>query len=322
VASAADTASVAPSASAAPSATATAASAEPSPSASAAITPAATTDTLSFLPDPKNWAASLYIDAKDYPKVDGSTATLPLGVYVRSKLTGETLEQSDTFTRFTKTSGAWLNLAAKQTDLLIVYEAAQETKDQIKDAKFKSAPIGMDALVFLTNQGNPVNNLTKQQIVDIYTGKIKKWSEVGGDNTDIIAYQRSSESGSQALMQKLAMGKTKMADAPSVLKPAEMGELLDAVAQYDNTNNALGYSVYYYVKNMYQVSSIKLLSVDGVAPTSDSISAGQYAYCNPFYAVIREDEPADSNAHKLFDWLTGAEGDKAVVDAGYVAVKK
>lgn len=296
----------------------------PTPSAAPTASAAATTDTLSYLPDPKLWAASLHIDSKDYPRVDGSTATLPLGVYMRSKLTGETLEQSDTFTRFTKTSGAWLALANKQADILIVYEAPQETKDQLASSgvKLKSAPIGMDALVFLTNQGNPVSSLTKQQIVDIYTGKIKKWNEVGGADADIIAYQRATDSGSQALMQKLVMGKTAMADAPSVLKPAEMGELVNDVAQYDNTDNALGYSVYYYVKNMYQVGGIKLLGVDGIAPTADTIATGQYPYCNAFYAAIREDEPADSPAHKLYDWLTGAEGDKAIADAGYVAVKK
>ena len=100
-----------------------------------------------------------------------------------------------------------------------------------------------------------------------------------------------------------------------------MSGLVDAIASYDNTRNALGYSVYYYVRNMYQMPGIKLLAVDGVAPTNETIASGKYPYINPFYAVIREDEPKDSPAHQLFDWLTGEEGKKAIGEAGYVAVK-
>ena len=69
---------------------------------------------------------------------------------------------------------------------------------------------------------------------------------------------------------------------------------------------------------MYQLPNIKLLSVDGIMPSPDTIASGAYPYINPFYAVIRENEPADSPARKLFDWLTGAEGKRAVEDAGYV----
>ena len=284
----------------------------------------AETDSLSFLPDPQNWAASLHIDSKDYPRVDGSTATLPLGIYMRAKLTGETLEQSETFTLFTRTNNAWLDIAYGEADLLIVYEAAEETKRSIDESgtELKIAPIGRDALVFLANAGNPVDNLSHQQIVDIYTDKITNWKEVGGTDTPIVAHQRPDTSGSQALMEKLVMQGTSLSAAPSVQKPSEMGELIDSVAEYNNEANALGYSVYYYVKNMYQVPSIKLLSVDSIAPTDEMIAQQKYPYTNDFYVVIRANEPADSPAHKIFDWLTGREGDKAIVDAGYVPVAK
>lgn len=119
-------------------------------------------------------------------------------------------------------------------------------------------------------------------------------------------------------MKKLVMKGTAMMDAPTSLQPDEMGELIDDIASYDNTSNALGYSVYYYVQNMYSVQGIKILSVNGVKPGNDTISAGEYPYVSPFYAVIRADEPAGSPAHKLFDWLTGSEGARAVKDAGYV----
>jgi phosphate transport system substrate-binding protein len=275
------------------------------------------------LPDPGLWAASLHIDAKDYPRVDGSTATIPLGVYLRSKITGETLEQSLAATSFTKTGPAWEALAAGMADLLVVYEAPDEVKDRLDETgvKLEVKPVGLDALVFLVNTGNPMESLTKKQIVSIYSGKTKKWSQVGGEDIDIVPYQRISNSGSQALMLKLVMKNTPMADAPITLQPAEMGELVDAVASFSNTKNAIGYSVYYYAQNMYRVQGVKLLAVDAVAPTPGTIASGSYPYVNPFYAAIRENEPMDSPARKLFDWLTTDEGKRAVKDAGYVPPK-
>ena len=289
----------------------------------APVSPKPTVNRLADLPDPGLWAATLKLDPKDYPKVDGSTATLPLAIFARSKVTGETLEQSDAVTHFTTTGPSWIALSERAADLLIVYEAPDEIKKQLADkgAKLLSKPIGLDALVFLTNKGNHVDSLTHQQLLDIYTGKITRWNQVGGKKIEIIPYQRVSNSGSQALMKKLVMKDIKMMDAPTILKPSEMDDLLDAVAQYDNSSNALGYSVYYYVRNMYKVPGVKLLAINGVLPSPESIASHKYPYINPFYAVIRENEPADSPTHKLFDWLTGSEGAKAVKDAGYVSAK-
>lgn len=297
--------------------------ASPSQTASAQPTMSVVSAAPANLPDPGSWASSLSLSEEDYPRVDGSTATIPLAVYMRSKITGESLEDSTANTAFSTTGPSYIALSERRADLLVVYEAPEEVKSDLKsrNADFIQKPVGLDALVFLTNEGNNVSTLTEEQIIDIYTGKTTNWKDVGGADTDIIPYQRVSNSGSQALMLKLVMKGTKMMEAPSMLKPGEMGELIDDLASYDNTSNALGYSVYYYVRNMYQVPGIKMLAVGGVDPCPETITSGQYPYINPFYAVIRADEPADSPARRLFDWLTGGEGARAVGDSGYVPVK-
>ncbi len=305
---AATTASVTESSTASPT---TVATVSPSASTAASATASAAAPTV---------ASSFHLSVEDYPVVDGSTATLPLAIAVRAAVTGETAGQSEEATRFSTTGPAWLALQQGTADILVVYEASQTIQDQLAGEydKFIKTPIGLDALVFLANEGNPVESLTRQQIVDIYSGKTTNWKDVGGKDQEIVAFQRDENSGSQTLMKKLAMGGTPMMDAPAELRPSEMEGLITDLANYNNSANALGYSVYYYVKNMYQAPGVKLLSVDGVAPTNDTIAGGQYAYCNPFYAVIRADEPADSPAHKLYDWLTGAEGSAAVGATGYV----
>ena len=113
-----------------------------------------------------------------------------------------------------------------------------------------------------------------------------------------------------------------MAKAPTERITAEMGAIIDGVASYANSGNALGYSVYYYLANMYAVKGIKMLGAGGVTPSKTTIADGSYPYTNDFYAVVRADEPAGSPARKVLDWLLSDQERLAVTDAGYVATGK
>jgi phosphate transport system substrate-binding protein len=100
-----------------------------------------------------------------------------------------------------------------------------------------------------------------------------------------------------------------------------MSELLDQVASYDNARNALGYTMYYYVANMYTVATIRVLSVDGVPPSTETIATGAYPLCTAYCAVLRADTPADHPARKLVAWLLSPEGQRVAVDAGYAPLE-
>jgi phosphate transport system substrate-binding protein len=257
------------------------------------------------------------------PKIDGSTANIPLISLVMQRLTGASATEADNAIKTTGTPNAYQALVAGDADLLLVYEADTATLKSIKESgvKLESHPIGRDALVFFTNASNPVTSLTAAQYHDIYTGKITNWSSVGGSNAKIVAYQRPEASGSQALMRKYVMHQDKMAPAPKEMVTAEMGEIIDRVSSYANTGNALGYSVYYYLANMYAVPGIKMLAVGGVQPSKDTIASGDYPYGNDFFVVIRADEPANSSARTVMNWVLSADGKQTVADAGYVPMK-
>ena len=181
-------------------------------------------------------------------------------------------------------------------------------------------PIGVDALVFLTSDKNPVDSLTQAQAVGIYTGRITNWKEVGGADAEIIAYQRNEAAGSQVMMENVVMDGQPMMDAPKEYRPSEMGALVDEVASYRNSADAIGYSVYYYVTEMYMQEGIKLLAIDGVAPTNGTIATGEYPYTQFNYAVIRADEPEGSPARQLFGFLATPEGKALMSAQGYVPV--
>ena len=188
------------------------------------------------------------------------------------------------------------------------------------DAKLEQKAIGRDALVFIVNEENPVQSLTQQQLRDIYAGRITSWKDVGGADSPIVAFQRGVDSGSQTLFKKLLIdkGDGQLMAAPTELAPADMGGLVDSIAEYNNSANAIGFSVYYYIDQMYSQPGLRLLRVDGVMPSNDTLADGSYPLCNDFYAVIRPDAAADSPERQLYDWLDTEAGQACIKKAGYV----
>lgn len=260
------------------------------------------------------------ISKEDYPVVDGSTATIPLSEAVFMYATGESRETASNVIKHTKTTNSYNRLYDKEADLLIVYEPAETIAERMKTEELLIKPIGLDALVFMGNTANPVETLTTEQLIGIYTGEIDNWSAVGGSDAKILAFQRPVNSGSQTLMQKLVMGDTVMADGDNVFRYNTMSDILEGMLEYTGDDNTLGYSVFYYANNMYSFPELKFIGVDGVIPSAQTIYDGSYPLVNAFYAVIRPDEPEDSYARKIFNWLTGEEGQKLVLDTGYVPV--
>ncbi len=257
------------------------------------------------------------------PHLDGSTANIPLISLMIQRLTGASQDDADNAAQVSTTPDAYRALVRGDADLLVVYEADASVKKELAESgvALEYHPIGRDALVFFTNSSNPVRSLTTEQYRAIYDGSITNWKEIGGKDAEIVAYQRPEESGSQTLMRKYVMGDKPMASAPTERITGDMGGIIEGVSSYANTSNALGYSVYYYLANMYAVDGISMLEVADVMPSSETISSGDYPYVNDFYAIVRADEPAGSPARRVLDWLLSPAGRQTVIDAGYVPTR-
>ena len=269
-------------------------------------------------------AESFAFTRENFPRLDGSTATAPLAQAVAAVLLGESEDEAADLIDFSRTTESYRQLMAGNADLLIAAEPNAAVFDEMEAAGFEieMEPVAMDALVFLVNADNPVDSLTLDELRGIYTGEITNWSEVGGDDLEIVPFQRNAESGSQVLMEKLVMDGHEMAEPPEGYMLGSMGDLMDAVKQYDNSANAIGYSVYYYAHDMQMADGLKLLQIDGVAPDADSIGSGEYPFLNPYYVAIDAAEPEGSMTRVLYDWLLGSEGQKLVSMEGYVAVER
>ncbi len=259
----------------------------------------------------------------NYPKICGSTVSIPLEEMLMATLTDQTIEAVRPYIPTTKTDEAYFKLISHQADLIFVTSPSQSELDsaQIANVTMEIVPIISEAFVFLVNKDNPVNSLTLQQVQKIYTGEITNWKEVGGNDGPIRAMQRPVNSGSQTGFLNLVMKDLTLMYPPVEWVAADMGDLIDMVAHYDNQPDAIGYSYYYYVTDMIGNPDVKLLKINGIAPTSTTISDSTYPIHTNYYAVFRSDEAKNSPVRKIVEYLLAAEGQELVEAAGYVKLK-
>lgn len=261
--------------------------------------------------------SNILFSTENYPKVDGSIATLKMAENFKSKFTGQNIENVNIM--HTKTENAYKNLINKKVDLILVTYPTEKEIVQAQEAgiELEIVPIAKEALVFFNSKENKVENLTLAQIQDIYSGKITNWRDVGGDDIAIIPYQRPSTSDSQKGMLSLVMQGIKMKEPDT--EDISMWQLSNIIVDYTNSSGALGYAFNYY-KILYDTDQLKFLSVNNVEPTYENIRTGLYGPQTEYYTVIRKDEPENSDTRKLLNAMTSNYGQSIVKEAGYVQI--
>lgn len=227
----------------------------------------------------------------------------------------------------TNTEVAYQRLIDRDVDVIFVAAPSQSQKNAAEAAgmELHLTPIGREAFVFFVNSRNPVEGLTVEQVKGIYSGEITNWNEVGGENQSIRAFQRVENSGSQSALQRL-MGDTPIMAAEREDVVADMGGIISQVASYRNYKNSIGFSFRYYSTQMVENNQIRLLSLDGVPPTRETIRDGSYPLANEFYAVTAAPigqpapESRDTRLAALLDWILSPQGQWIIEETGYVAV--
>lgn len=259
---------------------------------------------------------------ENFPRLNGSTAMVPLGQAIASVLLGETREETADLTKFSRTTQSYRELMNGQADLLISGappEGIYAEKEEL-GFEWELSTFAVDGLVFIVNADNPVDSLTTEQIQKIYTGEITNWSEVGGRDEDIVPFQRNEEAGSQTAMKKLVMGDMPLMEAPKEYVSGAMGDLVEVVASYNDSAAAIGYTVYYYAHDMKMADGLKIIAVDGVQPNAETIRSRAYPFINDSYVVIAAGLADDAPAKVLYNWILSEEGQRLVAREGYVSV--
>jgi phosphate transport system substrate-binding protein len=222
-----------------------------------------------------------------------------------------------------KTSEAFQRLIDEETDIIFCYEPSTAEKNAAaeKGKRFNLTPIAHDAFVFIVNEKNNLNTITQRQIRDIYSGRVTNWKNISGVDEPVIAYQRPENSGSQTILQSIMKKDQLMEPILGSEAIAEgMHYMLKKVsADYYNYNSAIGYTFLFYLTQMAGDSGVKVLALDGVAPTRQTIQNKKYPFTQTVYAITTGNE--SENTKKFIEWILSSQGQELVVKTGYTPVK-
>ncbi|AGB77770.1 phosphate ABC transporter substrate-binding protein, PhoT family [Enterobacteriaceae bacterium strain FGI 57] len=265
--------------------------------------------------------ATLLLDAR-WPRLDGATALYPLYVSAAQALYRNIpAEDLKSYLRVRTTDGAYDALIGGRADIIFVAEPSiqQREKAKAQGVDLHFYPIAREAFVFITHKDNPITQLTDTQIRAIYSGQINNWREVGGRDARIYAYQRREGSGSQTIMRAAVMKTEKMRKPLETESIDDMLGLMRDVADYQNSASSLGYTFRYYATQLHHNDNIRLLAVNGIAPTKETIRSGKYPYTVNVYMVTAGTPSRQSQ--KVIDWFLSEQGKQLIADVGYIPFK-
>lgn len=245
----------------------------------------------------------------DLPVFDAAAALVPIQSSIVYSLYPEASVKyvdgdftTDSAMQYHNTRGAFRGIADGTIDIAL---CAKPNKEQMeyaasKGVEFELTPIGREAFVFIINKNNRVDNLTMDQLKDIYKGKITNWSEVGGDWRPINVIKRNKGSGSQTALENLIGDE---------IKTNFFGPL----------GSSLGFSFRYYVEELTEHGHIKMLSLNGVYPNKENVQNESYPIVSNFYAVTRKGE-TNPNVQKILDFILSPTGQEIINEVGYVGL--
>ena len=216
--------------------------------------------------------------------------------------------QNDTGISFTyNPTGSGSGIKAVQEGRCDIGLSSRDLKDEEKAAGLTGTVLAYDGIAIIVNPENPVSDLSVETIAKIYTGEITNWSEVGGNDVEIVLIGREAGSGTRDGFESI----TDTEDACKYRQ--ELTSTGDVITTVSQNPGAIGYASVASVKD-----TVKDLAVDGVAATESNIKDGSYVVQRPFVLVTKSDAKLSDAAQKFFDYITSANANETISAAGVV----
>jgi phosphate transport system substrate-binding protein len=263
-------------------------------------------------------ALLLYTGISSAQKLKGSDTVLPLG-----QKEAESYMKTNKTARVTVTGGgSGVGISALldgTTDIAMSSRKMKMTeKIKLSDAgkNAKETVIAQDALAVVVHPSNKVGQLTREQLEDIFTGKIKNWKQVGGEDMPIVVYSRESSSGTYEFFKEHVMKNKNYAS--SVLSMPATGSIIQSISQ---TKGAIGYVGFAYVEK--EVKALKVSFDKGktfVEPTMQTAKDKSYPIVRPLYYYYLS--TVEKNVKPFVDFCLSPQGQKIVEEVGYIPLSK
>ena len=187
--------------------------------------------------------------------------------------------------------------------------SSRALKDEEKEQGLTETTLALDGIAIIVNNENGVDDLSLDDIAKIYTGEITNWSEVGGDDMDIVLIGREAGSGTRDGFESI----TGTADKCQYRQ--ELTSTGDVITTVSSNPGAIGYASLASVKD-----TVKKVSVDGVEATEETVKDGSYKVQRPFVLVTKDGTELSEAAQAFFDYVTSAEAADIITAAGAVPV--
>ena len=297
-------------------------------------------------PDLERPTATTQLTLDNAPIMDGSDSTEPLRSLLMCRLLGiecewmQRLQTNATWgvipqwhklseeTKATvqrilqnrNTHGSFVSLIDGENDIIITARGVsrdEQTYANEKGVSLLSHPVAKDAFVFLVNPKNPIRNLSIEQIQKIYTGEIRNWKDVGGNDATINPYIRNANSGSQEKMETIVMKGLKMIDWPEMVGYV----MLSPYFQLEQDENGIAYTPFYYYDTIVNDDRTQVIGVNGVTPDKSTIENNSYPYVTEVMVSVRADVDKGSTAYQLFYQLATGQHNNIVKESGYIICK-
>ncbi len=197
-------------------------------------------------------------------------------------------------------------IKSKETDL-----AAQ------KGIKINEIAVARDGIAIIVNAKNPVNELTMDQLSNIYRGKVKSWKQVGGHDSTFNLLSRESSSGTYSFIQKTVLGKKDFAKTAKLM-PATSAIITEVASSKD----AIGYVGLGYAQEAK--GKVKILKIKAnkkakaILPTDETVKNGSYAISRPLF--MYSDANAPASAKDFLDYVLSEKGQEVVKEEGFVKI--
>lgn len=188
--------------------------------------------------------------------------------------------------------------------------ASRDLKEEETET-LQGTVVAIDGIGIVIHPDNPVKDLTIEQIGMIYTGEITNWKEVGGSDAPIVLIGREAASGTRDGFEEVTGTKDQCQYSQ------ELTSTGDVVQTVSGNPNAIGYASVASVND-----SVKLVSVEGISPTTENIQNGEYKVQRNFVLVTKKDSPLSEAAQAFFDFATSTQADSLITEAGAVPVKR
>ena len=265
----------------------------------------------------------------DMPILDGAEACYPVYSAIAKAVYKDisdiekeyaAISENGKIVTFYNTAQGYERLFSGEVDMFFGAKPSQSQMELAQEygVELEYTQIGKEAFVFFVNENNPIDSLTSDQIRSIYHGDITNFKEVGGDNEEIVAFQRPERSGSQAMMVYF-MGDVSLKEPLTYEMESAMSGIIKRVAEYYNEDGAIGYTFKYFLEGLNQEKNIKILSIDGVYPTTENIQNGSYPAIAGLYCVTVKGND-NENVQRMLDFLLSEDGQKIIEETGYCPI--